>query len=67
MQLKSQRRADIKLYTTGLTADERALTGVEMIESVDAAIEESVRATGDPAVAIIPEGPYVVPYFQPQF
>ena len=67
MQLKSQRRANIKLYTTGLTADERALTGVEMIESVDAAIEESVRATGDPAVAIIPEGPYVVPHFQPQF
>ena len=67
MQLKSQRRANIKLYTTGLTADERALTGVEMIESVDAAIEESVRATGDPAVAIIPEGPYVVPQFQPQF
>ena len=41
MQLKPQRRANVKLYTTGLSADERALTGVEIIESVDAAIEDS--------------------------
>ena len=67
MQLKSQRRANIKLYTTGLNADERALTGVEIIESVDAAIEESVRTTDDYAIAIIPEGPYVVPHFRPRF
>ena len=67
MQLKSQRRANIKLYTTGLSADERALTGVEIIESVDAAIEDSVKATGDSAIAIIPEGPYVVPTYQSQF
>ena len=66
MQLKSQRLANVKLYTTGLSDDERALTGVEIIDSVDAAIEDSVRTTGDSAIAIIPEGPYVVPRFQAQ-
>ena len=66
MQLKSQRLANVKLYTTGLSDDERALTGVEIIDSVDAAIEESVRRTGDSAIAIIPEGPYVVPRFHVQ-
>ena len=66
MQLKSQRVANVKLYTTGLSDDERALTGVEIIDSVDAAIEESVRRTGDSAIAIIPEGPYVVPRFHVQ-
>ena len=66
MQLKSQRLANVKLYTTGLSDDERALTGVEIIDSVFAAIEDSVRTTGDSAIAIIPEGPYVVPRFQAQ-
>ena len=66
MQLKSQRFANVKLYSTGLSDDERALTGVEIIDSVDTAIEDSVRTTGDAAIAVIPEGPYVVPRFQAQ-
>jgi hypothetical protein len=37
------------------------MTAVEMIDSVDAAIADSVARTGDPGVAVIPEGPYVVP------
>ena len=66
MQLKSQRFANVKLYSTGLSDDERGLTGVEIIDSVDTAIEDSVRTTGDAAIAVIPEGPYVVPRFQAQ-
>ena len=66
MQLKSQRRANIQLYTTGLSASERALTGVEIIESVDTAIEDSLKVSGDSAMAIIPEGPYVVPHCRTQ-
>ena len=66
MQLKSQRFANVKLYSTGLSDDERALTGVEIIDSVDTAIEDSVRTTGDAAIAVIPAGPYVVPRFQAQ-
>ena len=37
----------------------------ERIESVEAAVRDSVNRSGDPAVAVIPEGPYVVPYHDP--
>ena len=32
-----------------------------MIDDVASAIDDSVRRSGDPHVAFIPEGPYVVP------
>ena len=60
VQLKAQRVAKIQLYS-GLEGDDRACTGVEMIDSVDAAVAASVERAGDPSVAVIPEGPYVVP------
>jgi nickel-dependent lactate racemase len=61
MQLKPMRRARIHLYAPALAAADRALTGVNVVESVEAAVRESVRASGDRHVAVIPEGPYVVP------
>ena len=61
MQLKSMRRGRVQLYSTGLSAEERALTGVEMVDDLDAAIGAAVERSGDVDVAIIPEGPYVVP------
>ena len=66
MQLKPMRVGRIELFTTGLDAEERQLTGVDMIDSVDHALEASVARTGDAAVAVIPEGPYVVPLSSPQ-
>jgi nickel-dependent lactate racemase len=65
MQLKAMRQGEIKLFTPGLTADELAITGVETVASLEAAVAEAVRRSGDPAVAVIPEGPYVVPFFRP--
>ena len=65
MQLKSMRLGRIELHTTGLTGDDRRLTGVEMIDDLSDAIERSIERSGDPHVAIIPEGPYVVPRFAP--
>jgi nickel-dependent lactate racemase len=62
-QLKPMRAGRVRLYTSGLTGEDRALTGVEMIYSVGDAIAESVGATGDPHVAFVPEGPYVVPQY----
>ena len=41
--------------------EERRLTGVETISSLEDAIRESIARAGDAAVAVIPEGPYVVP------
>lgn len=61
MQLKTMRVGRIQLYTTGLDADERRITGVELVSSLDRAIAESVALHGDSAIAVIPEGPYVVP------
>ena len=62
MQLKPLRAGRVHLYTTGLRGEDRALTGVRSIESVEAAVLSSVRETGDARVAVIPEGPYVVPF-----
>jgi nickel-dependent lactate racemase len=61
MQLKPMRVGRIQLFAPGLGEAERRITGVEMIPSVDAALAESIVRHADPAVAVIPEGPYVVP------
>ena len=60
MQVKSQRRARVLLHSN-LEDGDRALTGVEHIDCVATAVMEGVAASGDKAVAVIPEGPYVVP------
>ena len=66
MQLKPMKVGSVSLYTKGLSAEQRALTGVRMIDSVEEAIADSVRSTGDRHVAIVPEGPYVVPVYAPE-
>jgi lactate racemase len=64
MQLKPMAIGTLQLYSTGLSPAERAMTGVRCVDSVRSAVLDSVAASGDPAVAIIPEGPYVVPFFE---
>ncbi len=61
MQVKAMKKANIFLYTDGLTKDQQALTGVTVIESPSACVMESLRAHNDRRVAVIPEGPYVIP------
>jgi nickel-dependent lactate racemase len=61
MQLKPMRVGKIQLYTTGLDSEERRITGVELVPSLDAAIVDSLARHGDDALAVIPEGPYVIP------
>ena len=63
MQLKPMRRGRIQLYTTGLGPEELSITGVETIGSVEAAVGASIARSGDRSVAVIPEGPYVVPVY----
>ena len=48
MQLKSMRVGRVQLYTTGLDDEERSLTGVETIASVDAALAAALARAGDP-------------------
>ena len=64
MQLRAQHAARVQLVS-GLGAGDRQLTGVECVDSVEHAVRRSVRASGDDAVAVIPEGPYVVPLLAP--
>jgi nickel-dependent lactate racemase len=65
MQLKPMRVANIHLFSPGLSPHDHRLTGVNRIDSIEEAVRQSVTASGAPAVAVIPEGPYVVPYFAP--
>jgi lactate racemase len=64
-QLEATRRARVRLYAPALAGEDRALTGVELVESVEVAVLDSVRRHGDRHVAVIPEGPYVVPVHRP--
>ncbi|WP_246728601.1 nickel-dependent lactate racemase [Rhizobium laguerreae] len=63
MQLKPMRLGSVELYTTGLAGEDRRLTGVGMIDNLQHAIARSITASGDLDVAVIPEGPYVVPRY----
>jgi lactate racemase len=65
MQLKPMRVGTVKLYSSGLSAEQRALTGVDAVPSIEEAIAQSVRRTGDKKIAVVPEGPYVVPVYRP--
>lgn len=64
MLLKALRTGRVQLYTDGLGESDRALTGVEMVDSVVAAVGASVERSGDTRVAVIPEGPYVIPTYR---
>ena len=64
MQTKAQRAARVRMLCQ-LEEHDRRLTGVELIDSVEDAVRESVVRSRDNAVAVIPEGPYVVPRLAP--
>ena len=61
MQTRSLARGRISLFTEGLPSSDHALTGVTHIPSVEEAVAESMARHRDPQIAVIPEGPYVVP------
>ena len=61
MQLKPMRVGTVQLFTDGLSPDDFSVTGVARVTDLSAAISASIAKHGDPDVAIIPEGPYVVP------
>ena len=64
-QLRSTRVGSVHLYSEKLDAELMGITGVSRMDSVPDAIRESVRRSGDKRVAVIPEGPYVVPTYAP--
>jgi nickel-dependent lactate racemase len=62
MQLKPMRIGTVQLYAPNMPDGDRRITGVEMVDSLEDAISGAVARAGDPDVAVIPEGPYVVPF-----
>jgi len=63
MQTKAMTRGKIHLYSS-LSSKHQALTGVTIVKNLNEAIQRSIDASDCKSVAVIPEGPYVVPYVQ---
>jgi len=63
MLLKPLRKGDIKLFTEKLSDADLNKIFVDHISDLNRAIIESVEKHGDPEIAVIPEGPYVVPRY----
>ncbi len=61
MLLRTLAVGNVSLYSEGLKGPERELTGVQMVESIEDSIAASISQSGDKSIAIIPEGPYVIP------
>lgn len=64
MQLKPMAIGSISLCSKGLSDEDRPLTGVRVVESLSDAVSESLTR-GNGSIAVVPEGPYVVPFFRP--
>lgn len=64
MQTMPMNVGDIHLVTDGLDAAERGLTGVSVTASLQAAVDASLEQNPDRTVAVIPEGPYIVPFLR---
>lgn len=62
MQLKPMRIGRIHLYAPGLDSTDCADTGVEIVHDLSETVAQSIARQQDHDVAIIPEGPYVVPF-----
>ena len=64
MLAKALRQGSIELCSTGLRPADMADTCVTPVSSVEQAVRESVHTHRDAHVAVIPEGPYVIPMYQ---
>ena len=60
MQLKAMRNGTVRLYSDGLSTQDHALTGVEIVRNLESAVFRSAHK--HKTVAVIPEGPYVIPF-----
>ena len=60
MQTKPMALGQIQLFSE-LSRDDELWTGVESVSSIESAIRDSISKHGSDSIAVIPEGPYVVP------
>ena len=65
MLVKALRKGRVQLYTTGLRPSDFADIFVDPVASIETAVLESTKAHRDNHVAVVPEGPYVIPVYRP--
>jgi hypothetical protein len=63
MLVKALRVGTVQLYTAGLSKEDLKDIFVEPALSVEEAVAASVEAHGAKEIAVVPEGPYVIPLF----
>jgi nickel-dependent lactate racemase len=63
MLVKALRVGTVQLYTTGLSQEDLEAVYVEPVHSIEEAVMASVVTHGDRKIAVVPEGPYVIPLF----
>lgn len=59
------RKARISLYSMNLREKDWSLTCVQKAQSPEEAVRESMDRSNDKNVAVIPEGPYIIPFLSP--
>ena len=62
MQLKPMRVGSIHLYSEGLSEKDWFATGVNKVDNLQNCIEQSFIRHKQNKIAVIPEGPYVIPF-----
>lgn len=60
-QLKPMRQGTVLLYSNGLSDDDHKDTGVNRTHDVKQSIADAMQQHGSNDIAVIPEGPYVIP------
>jgi hypothetical protein len=65
MLLKALRVGKIQLFTRGLSPVDLKDIFVEPVSSLEEAVSQAVAAHGDTEIAVVPEGPYVIPLYKP--
>ncbi len=61
MEIKSLMKGNIYLFSEGLSEGDKVYTGVNIINDITKTIDESIKRHSNNKVAIIPEGPYIIP------
>lgn len=67
MLVKAMKVARISLYSTGISDTEKPLTGVHAIselKDLQEALANSVNCLEEKKIAVVPEGPYVIPLYE---
>lgn len=65
MLLRTLAVGKVSLFSEGLSEADRELTCVSMIDNIERALEEIISDSGEKELAVIPEGPYVIPVYRP--